>query len=62
MGNIYLSDKQVAERYSVTRGTVWRWVRERDFPQPIKLSPGCVRWSLAVLEDRENERLRKKAA
>lgn len=24
----YLSDKQVSERYCVSRGTVWRWVRE----------------------------------
>lgn len=24
----YLQDKQVAERFGVSRGTVWRWCRE----------------------------------
>ena len=47
---MYLSDKQLAERYSVTRPTVWRWAREGDFPQPVSLSPGCTRWRLADVE------------
>lgn len=47
----YLADKQLAERYGVNRVTVWRW-RKTDptFPQPISLSPGCVRWRLADVE------------
>ncbi len=37
--------KQVAERLTVSRATVWRYVAKKsDFPQPIKLSPGCSRW------------------
>lgn len=24
----YLSDKQLAERFGVTRGSIWRWARE----------------------------------
>ncbi len=46
----YLSDKLAAERYSVSRATWWRWVREARAPSPIKLSPGCTRWRLADLE------------
>ena len=41
---IYLSDKQLAEKYGVHRTTIWRWVKQGDFPPPVKLSPGCSRW------------------
>lgn len=51
----YLSDVQLAKRYDVRRGTIWKWKRERnDFPAPIKLSPGCTRWLLSDLEVWEN--------
>ena len=47
---MYLSDKQLAERFGVTRSTVWRWAKDRGFPQPVALSPGCKRWKLAEVE------------
>jgi len=46
-----LSDKQLAERFSVARTTVWRWMRtDPAFPRPVSLSPGCTRWRLADVE------------
>ena len=54
MQHIFLSDKQVAKRYSVSRATVWRWHRERsDFPRAVKVSDQCTRWRLAEIEDWE---------
>lgn len=51
MGQMFLSDNQVATRYGVTRTTVWRWRKsDPNFPQPVTLSPGCTRWRLADLE------------
>ena len=48
MSDTYLSDKDLSERYHITRNTVWRWHREReDFPRAIKLSPNCTRWKLS---------------
>lgn len=48
---MFMSDRQVAERYGVSAPTVWRWVKDQaGFPQPVKLSPGCTRWRLADLE------------
>lgn len=47
--SIYLSDTSLAKRFSVSRATIWRWA-EGDFPQPVKLSPGCTRWRLAEIE------------
>lgn len=54
---MYVSDKQVAARYSVTRPTVWRWLKtDPTFPRPISLSPGCTRWKLAEIEAWESAR------
>lgn len=53
---IYLSDKQLAERYGVTRPTIWRWVKERELPEPLKLAPRCTRWRLHEIEAWENNR------
>lgn len=30
----------------VSRTTIWRWVRENKFPQPIRLSSGIRVWLL----------------
>lgn len=48
---MFVSDKQVAARYNVTRPTVWRWLKtDPSFPKPISLSPGCTRWRLDEIE------------
>ncbi len=52
----YLSDLDLAARYSVDRGTVWRWARDGDFPQPHKLSKNCTRWIMADVEAWEERR------
>ena len=54
---MFLSDQQVADRFAVSRVTVWRWTRHNPaFPRPVKLSPGCSRWRLADIERWEVER------
>ena len=52
----YISDIQLAERYSVSRSTIWRWVHRGILPKPQKLSPGCTRWRLDGIEQREMAR------
>lgn len=48
---MFVSDKAIAERYGVTRPTVWRWLKtDTTFPKPISLSPGCTRWKLDEIE------------
>lgn len=47
---IYLKDKEVAKRYSVSKATIWRWADcNPDFPKPIVFSKGVSRWSLEDL-------------
>lgn len=51
MAHTYLSDTQVAARYSVHRSTPWRWLKaDPNFPAPVTLSPGCTRWRASDLE------------
>lgn len=49
---MYLSDKQVAERFVVGRTSIWRWASDPsvNFPKPVKLTPGCARWRMVDIE------------
>jgi prophage regulatory protein len=49
----YVSDSFLADRYSVSRNTVWRWAQQGTLPKPVKLSHGCTRWNLAEIEAHE---------
>jgi prophage regulatory protein len=41
----YLREKQLLERYLPFSGsTLWRKVRARDFPAPVKLGPAITAW------------------
>lgn len=55
---MYLNDHQLAERFGVSRITIWRWARspERGFPQPVKLTPGCSRWRRDEIDRWDRER------
>lgn len=54
--SVYLSDVHIAKRYAIGRTTVWRWVQQGRFPQPVRLSNSCTRWRLADLEAWEQSR------
>lgn len=46
----FLSDREVAKRYDVSRASVWRWLaNEPTFPAPVRLSAGTSRWKLSDL-------------
>jgi prophage regulatory protein len=54
---VYLSAKQMADRFSVGIATIWRWSRTRsDFPMPKRLGENCTRWKLADVENWEANR------
>ena len=58
---VFLRDKDVSERLGVSPASIWRWSKTGGFPPPLALSPGCVRWRLADIQDWE-ERLAGEAA
>lgn len=48
----WLSPRQVTAMFSISEATLYRWVKQRpEFPRPVKLSPGCTRFSLKQLQD-----------
>jgi predicted DNA-binding transcriptional regulator AlpA len=50
----YLSDKDLAARYSIHRATPWRWVQNGKLPAPIKIN-GSTRWRASDIEAFEAE-------
>ncbi len=55
----FLRDTEVANRYSVSRPTIWRWVKEGRFPKPIKLGIGSTRWRYSDLEAWEQSQIQE---
>jgi len=59
----YLTDRQIAERFSVSRTTIWRWSRQDPtFPQPTALTRGCTRWRLTDIEAWEHFKVNTREA
>ena len=53
---VFLDIHAVARRYDVKRATIWSWMSQGRFPQPLRLTPGCSRWSLDDLKAWEDEK------
>lgn len=47
----YLSDVQLAKRYSSSRASIWRWSKQGRLPPPVRISPGCTRWLEAEIDE-----------
>ncbi|MBL1271926.1 MAG: helix-turn-helix domain-containing protein [Oceanospirillales bacterium] len=59
---MYFSDTEVGNYYSVSSGTIRRWVREGKFPRGKKLSSGSTRWLKSDIEKFDQEVLRRNDA
>lgn len=46
----FIRERQLRERIPVARSTLWKWVRDGQFPPPLKLSSGVTAWRLADIE------------
>lgn len=51
----WLSDRDLALRYGVSRVTIWRWAREGVIPTGKKIGPNVTRWSAAEIEAHDAE-------
>ena len=58
---IYLTDRDLAARYGVSRVTIWRWSAAQILPEPIKIGPSTTRWKLDEIEQRDAARGRTAA-
>jgi len=53
----WLSDRDLALRYGVTRITIWRWAKNGVIPPGKKIGPNTTRWSTAEIESRDAEKM-----
>ena len=52
----YVNDKQLADRYGVSRATVWNWSKLGVLPRPKKVGPNTTRWDDDEIARHEAER------
>jgi prophage regulatory protein len=36
---------QLKQQLSVSRSSIWAWVKDGSFPKPIKLGKNCTAWN-----------------
>ena len=47
---VWLREKEIREMLSISRGTLWKWVRQKTFPQPFKIGC-CTFWKIKEVMD-----------
>ena len=58
MAQIWLTDKQLALRYSCSRKWIWDQVkRDPAFPRPVKFSSGATRFNAEKADEYDAEKL-----
>lgn len=57
----YVTDREVARRYDISRACVWRWAAEGVIPRPVKLAANTSRWDVRELDRFEAERAERAA-
>ena len=45
----FVRQQQLATIIPFSRTTLWRKVRDGDFPAPVKLSPGITAWKVELV-------------
>lgn len=51
----FLRITNVMKKTGIARSTIWLWVKENKFPQPIRLSPRVTVWVEADIEEWQRE-------
>ena len=52
----YVTVKFLMDRYEISRETIYKYMRDYDFPKQHKLTPGAARWLLTEVEAWEADR------
>ena len=50
----WMDVETTANRFGVSRATIWRWVRGGKFPAPVRLGENVTRWRVADVVEWEN--------
>ena len=46
----YYLRQDLESLFQISRATIYRWVKEGSFPQPIHLGANMVRWKVSDIE------------
>ena len=46
----YLKLDEVKARFGISHSTIYRWMGKGEFPKPVKLGAGSVRWPETELD------------
>ena len=61
-GAQYLRLAQLKVRLSVSGSSIWAWVKDETFPQPVKLSTNVTAWDIDDIKNWEAQRKSAKKA
>jgi len=53
MGN-FIRIKDVMKKTGIARSTIWLWIKQGKFPEPIKLSKRITVWDEKMIEEWKN--------
>ena len=51
MEDYFLRLPQVLDYVGVSKPTIYRWIKEKTFPEPIKLSPRMAVWKTSDVKE-----------
>ena len=54
----WISDRTIAQRFEISRSTVWAWARSGKLPPPVKLGENVTRWDEEEVDRLIDESLR----
>ena len=46
----YQTRHQLEKLFKVSSATIYRWIKEGNFPKNVKLGPNMVRWKVSDIE------------
>jgi len=46
----YQTRQQVEKLFQVSRPTLYRWIKQGNFPKPVRLGANMVRWKASDIE------------
>jgi prophage regulatory protein len=45
----FISVDTASVLFEISSATLWRWVKDGNFPKPVKLGDNCTRWNVGTL-------------
>lgn len=47
---LYARQPQVLAAIPISDATLWRWIKQKKFPAPVKLGPGVTAWRVSDVQ------------